>query len=113
MESCAKAGTMVGQSELVADLIRCGVRDGMTLLVHTSLRSIGPINGEAEALLTAFQEVLGPKGTLVVPTFTPGNSLSSRIFRDRIRDLSAWGRFRYVCNMPGFEPERTMSEGVG
>jgi aminoglycoside 3-N-acetyltransferase len=58
------------EAQLIEDLEKLGVREGMTLLAHTSLRSIGAIEGGAETLLTAFRRTLGPAGTLMVPTFT-------------------------------------------
>jgi aminoglycoside 3-N-acetyltransferase len=38
--------------------------------VHSSLRSIGRVRLGAETVINAFQQVLGPTGTLVMPTFT-------------------------------------------
>jgi aminoglycoside 3-N-acetyltransferase len=40
------------------------------VLVHSSLRAVGPMDGGGETLLRAFRQVLGPSGTLMVPTFT-------------------------------------------
>lgn len=56
------------------DLIRClegiGVRPGDTLLVHSSLRALGPFDGGGEALIDTLVGALGPDGLLVVPTHT-------------------------------------------
>jgi aminoglycoside 3-N-acetyltransferase len=55
-----------------ADLRRAfrtlGVRRGSILCVHTSLSQFGYIPGGAKTLLTALQDVLGPRGTLCMPT---------------------------------------------
>lgn len=58
------------KAQLVEDLRELGLREGGNVLAHTSLRSIGKIEGGAETLVAAFREVLGPTGTLLVPTFT-------------------------------------------
>lgn len=57
-------------SDLVRDLIALGVRPGDLLMVHSSLRSIGPVAGGPETVVDALLQALGPQGTLVVPTFT-------------------------------------------
>lgn len=51
---------------LVADLRRLGVRSGDLLMVHASLRSIGPVAGGAGGVLDAVGEAIGPDGTLLV-----------------------------------------------
>ena len=53
---------------LAADLAALGVRPGSTLVVHSSLSSIGYVTGGAHAVVLALVEALGPDGTLVVPT---------------------------------------------
>lgn len=53
---------------LVADFRALGVRPGMTLVVHSSLRSLGFVNGGPVAVILALEEVLGAEGTLVMPT---------------------------------------------
>lgn len=45
------------------------VKPGDTILVHSAFKSLGPIEGGAETLITMFLELLGPKGTLLLPTF--------------------------------------------
>jgi len=57
------------QKQLVDDLTDIGLPAGSTVLVHASLDAIGPVEGGAETLVAALQEVLGAEGTLLVPTF--------------------------------------------
>lgn len=65
----------VEYEEIVEALRAVGLQAGDLVLVHTRLFTVGLIKG-AEPLeipgiyLRAFQEVLGERGTLVVPTFT-------------------------------------------
>jgi aminoglycoside 3-N-acetyltransferase len=55
----------------LADSLRTlGLARGDAVLVHSSLRALGPVDGGAEAVLDALLEVLGPDGLLLVPTFT-------------------------------------------
>jgi aminoglycoside 3-N-acetyltransferase len=47
-----------------------GVRPGGVLLVHASLRSLGPLNGGAETVVQSLLEALGPQGTLLMPALS-------------------------------------------
>ncbi len=53
---------------LISDLRTLGLREGDTVLVHSSLSSIGYVSGGAHAVVLALLEVIGEAGTLVVPT---------------------------------------------
>jgi aminoglycoside 3-N-acetyltransferase len=58
-------------SSLLSSQLRdLGVRPGGVLLVHSSLRSLGPLEGGAEALILALLEALGPQGTLLLPALS-------------------------------------------
>jgi aminoglycoside 3-N-acetyltransferase len=66
------------RTSLVRDLRHLGVRPGATILLHSSLRSLGWVCGGAPTVVRALLEVLGPDGTLVAPAFTPENRDPSR-----------------------------------
>jgi len=53
------------------DLNELGVLPGTAVLVHASMRSIGPVESGAMGLLAALRSAVGPDGTIAVPTFTP------------------------------------------
>ena len=55
-------------STLSKDLRALGIREGGTLLVHSSLSAIGWVAGREHAVVLALQEVLGDEGTLVMPS---------------------------------------------
>ncbi len=57
---------MIGRETLAGQLTRLGVQAATPLMVHASLRKIGPIEGGAEGLLDALIETLGPRGTLLM-----------------------------------------------
>ncbi len=59
------------EAALQRDLATIGVTHGMTLLVHSSLSSIGWVVGGAPTVVRALLSVLGESGTLVMPSATP------------------------------------------
>lgn len=56
--------------QLCDDLINLGIRSGDTVLVHSSLKSLGPVDGGAETVIQSLLEVLGENGTLLFPAFS-------------------------------------------
>jgi aminoglycoside N3'-acetyltransferase len=98
---------------LATELRALGVRRGQDLLVHSSLHTIGPVEGGAGTVLGALREAAGPAATIVVPTHTAGNSGSSTIFRAATGGLSRAGLDRYLAGMLGFDPATTPSNGMG
>lgn len=61
---------VVGRSEIAEDLRRLGLREGQHVLVHSSLSSLGRVEGGAPAVVHALLDVLGEGGTLLAPTLT-------------------------------------------
>jgi aminoglycoside N3'-acetyltransferase len=64
--SRAAAGGRWPVERLTADLRRLGVAAGDLLMVHASLRAIGPVEGGADGLLEALEAAVGPDGTLLM-----------------------------------------------
>ena len=60
----------ISRAALVAQLRALGVRVGGVLLVHTSFRAVRPVEGGPAGLVAALREALGPRGTLVTPSWT-------------------------------------------
>lgn len=58
------------REELAEDLARLGLRAGDSVYVHTAMKRIGWLEGGPGTLIEAFLDVLGPEGTLAVPTHT-------------------------------------------
>lgn len=52
------------RSSLLADLVRLGIRPGGVVMVHASVRSIGPVTGGVKVVLQALLDAVGPTGTL-------------------------------------------------
>jgi aminoglycoside N3'-acetyltransferase len=98
---------------LTDDLVTLGVRSGRDLLVHCSMRRVGPVPGGAATVLCALRIALGADATLVVPTQTAGNSLTSEAYRSATAGLDARRRAEYIAAMPGFDPANSPSIGMG
>jgi aminoglycoside 3-N-acetyltransferase len=98
---------------LTADLLRLGVRPGQDLLVHCSLRRVGPIPGGAATLFRALRTAMGQDATLVVPAQTTYTALSSNAFREATTDLDPAQFARYVAAMPAFDQQTSPCRGMG
>jgi aminoglycoside 3-N-acetyltransferase len=55
------------RESLREDLRQVGLTAGMTVIVHSSLQSLGWVNGGPIAVIEALQDLLTPSGTLVMP----------------------------------------------
>lgn len=98
---------------LVADLRALGVRPGLTLLVHASLREMGWVDGGPATVVAALRECVGPTGTIVMPTTNEENSTTSRAHLRNIEGLSRERVERYRAQMPAFDRMRTPAHGAG
>lgn len=56
--------------KIKADLQALGVKNGDNLLVHSSLRSLGKVEGGAETVIRGMLEALGGEGTLLFPALS-------------------------------------------
>jgi aminoglycoside 3-N-acetyltransferase len=95
---------------LAGDLSALGVAPGMTLIVHAALSRIGWVIGGAGAVIHALMDVLGPGGTLVMPTFSGA-----------LTDPASWRSPAVApewhaiirANMLPFDPARTPTRQMG
>jgi aminoglycoside 3-N-acetyltransferase len=60
---------MLTQNELISGFKELGLEAGDILLVHSSYKSFGGVDGGPQAVIDALREVLGEDGTLIMPTF--------------------------------------------
>ncbi|MCA1057652.1 AAC(3) family N-acetyltransferase [Rossellomorea aquimaris] len=56
------------KNSIMGDLRKMGVKEGMTVIVHSSLSSIGWVNGGEVAVIQALMEVITEEGTIIMPT---------------------------------------------
>jgi len=60
----------VTAADIAAAVKNLGVRPGDTVLVHSSLKSMGYVSGGPSAVIQGFEDILGREGTLVMPTLS-------------------------------------------
>jgi aminoglycoside 3-N-acetyltransferase len=98
------------RESIAADLRHLGVTAGMTLLVHSSLSSLGWVSGGPVAVVLALMDVLTPDGTLVMPSHTSANSDPAKWENPPVPE--AWWQIIYDT-MPPFDPQMTPTNGMG
>ncbi|MFF4901580.1 aminoglycoside N(3)-acetyltransferase [Streptomyces sp. NPDC001068] len=97
--------------EQLTDVLRSlGIREGGVLMVHASLSGTGTA---PELVRDALLAALGPRGTLIVPAFTPENSDTSRAHREAVAGLSDREAAEYRGAMPPFDPDATECPTMG
>ena len=101
------------RARLVRDLRALGIGTGEVLLVHASLRKVGWVQGGAATVVAALREVLGGRGTLVVPTQTADNSDTSRLHLARIAGMTGDEVDRFRAAMPAFDVTATSATSMG
>lgn len=61
------------ENKLENQLRSLGIHEGDVLLVHSSLRALGKVEGGAECVIRSLENVLGKTGTLMMPSFQSGS----------------------------------------
>ena len=109
-EVIAATTTPATVGTLIRDLRALGLDEGATVMVHTSLSKLGFVVGGAQAVVEALVEVVGPSGTVVMPTHSGalsdpaewGNPPVPAGWHDTIRST-----------MPAFDPALTPTRSMG
>ena len=110
MLSSFPAGPLCTRESLAHQVRELGVNRGDVLLVHSSLRSLGWVNGGAEAVVFALLDVLGDTGTLVVPTQSSDNSDPTNWQRPPV--LEEWKPIIRETMLP-YDPRTTRTRLMG
>lgn len=98
------------RASIAADLRALGLAAGDVVEVHSSLRAVGWVPGGRVAVVQALLDVLGPTGTLVVPTHTSDNS-EPRHWQHPPVPSEWWPVIRE--HMPAYDPAVTPSRAIG
>jgi len=62
--------TTITRERIAGDLAQFGIVRGDVVFVHSSLKSVGWVDGGADAVIDGFMDALGPDGLMAVPTLT-------------------------------------------
>ncbi|HEX7002602.1 MAG TPA: AAC(3) family N-acetyltransferase [Trueperaceae bacterium] len=95
---------------LALGLRNAGLESGQTVLVHSSLSSLGWVVGGPVAVIEALLIVLGPSGTLAMPSHN-GENCDPSLWQNPPVPREWWQTIRE--SMPPFDPEKTPTRGVG
>ena len=87
---------MQAPSDLANALLHLGVQPGDRLMIHASLRAIGPVEGGADGVLDALERAVGPDGTLFM-------ILGAEIAHDFVNHLPEAERPALLADAPPFD----------
>lgn len=90
-------------SKLTTDLGSLGVMSGDVIMVHASLRAVGPVEGGAAAVVQALEAAVGPTGTIVM-------NLGARDDFDWVNTRPEAERSTLLENAPAFDKDRTPAD---
>ena len=97
---------------LASEFSACGLQSGQTVIVHSALSSLGWVVGGPVAVIQALLQLVGPSGTLIMPTQTWKNlDPASGVYQ--VEGIpEAW--YPIVReHLPAYDPAVTPSIGMG
>ncbi len=65
--------------KLIQDFTDLGIEKGDTLFIHSSFKSLGPIEDGADTVISALEETVGQDGLILMPTFSLLPSREERV----------------------------------
>ncbi|MFS1512748.1 aminoglycoside N(3)-acetyltransferase [Chengkuizengella sp. SCS-71B] len=95
---------------LKADFKKLGLKEGMTLIVHSSLSSLGWVSGGSAAVVQVLMDVLTEEGTLIMPTHS--SNLSEPSYWENPPVPENWWQV-IRDTMPAFDPQITPTWYMG
>ncbi len=98
------------RQSLARDLRKLGLEPGMTVIVHSSLSSLGWVCGGPVAVVQALMDTLTEAGTLVMPAHSGEYSDPAKWENPPVPE-SWWEEIR--ATMPAFDPAITPTRGMG
>ena len=95
---------------LKKDFNKLGLENGMTIIVHSSLKSLGYVCGGPVAVIEALMATVGSEGTIVMPT--QSGDLSDPAFWENPPVPKEW--WEIIRNeMPAYDPRTTPTMAMG
>lgn len=85
LKKSQQEGNVITQSMLENDLLAAGIKEGDTLLVHSSLSKIGFVEGGPKTVVNALIGVVGPNGHILMP-----NSPNAGLQKEYIQTLEVF-----------------------
>lgn len=86
-------------SDLTSQLKELGLAPGQLVMVHSSLSAFGYVLGGPQTVVNVLLDILGKKGTLVMPAFTP-----------RVSDPENWDDVDFGSDFDGADLIRARAE---
>jgi len=78
LKARAQTEPKFGRAELAEGFRNLGLVPGDTVFVHSSLKSLGYVEGGPIAVFEGLWDVIGPDGTMIVPTYyLPGGTIAN------------------------------------
>ena len=100
----------ITKNRLIEDLRKAGIKEGDTVIFHSSMQSIGWIVGGPVTVISALMEAVSDDGTLVMPTQSGDNGEPSNWKRPAVPE-DWWQIIR--DETPPFNSETTPTRGMG
>lgn len=103
----ATGAQSVTREQIAAALVQLGLRPGDDILVHSSMRGLGVIEGGAQAVIDALLDVIGTEGTLLVPAYPMQGTMFEHLSKggialDALHSPSTMGKIsETVRTLPG------------
>ncbi len=106
-----KHSVAVGTSKSLArDLVELGLPRRAVVIVHTSLKAVGRVDGGPAVLIAALRRAVGPQGTIVMPTHTSGLT-DPALWRHPPAPREQWDTIR--AQMPVYNPATSPTRKMG
>lgn len=102
--------SLLTKRDLINDFKNIGIKKGMTLLVHSSLRNIGVVCGGPSVVIEALIETVTYNGNIIMPTHSGDNSNPEEWENPPVPNN--WIKI-IKENMPPYIPEITPTRGMG
>ena len=67
------------REKLIQDFTDLGIKKGDTLFIHSSFKSLGPVDGGAGTVIAALEKAVGQDGLILMPTFSLLPSREERV----------------------------------